>query len=750
LVKGALQWGGNLIKNPVQTIRAFARGVELNREYGVDLTADHDAQNWLEWSPEQVNAVYDSTTKTNNALSHVIANDHSPSAPFTETVGPVEIRLREEEGVQTVWRPEQDNTLIQLPQDFMELEGDNQDGGEWLVTGEYFVAADHRSFGKMSELLGATGIIHNGEVTSGNRGNTTDWVYDEHGIFDYSGLGGPRNSSRENYHNDTHHHELSDMGKQWVFLNDLAQRYDSEVDLLHEIRNQQTTIPPELHPSELEMLRERLDDPAYHVDRIRMAYRLGGLDGAITTGLNDFMEQHRHLSPAVYEAMLEEKIETATILSVNEQFRDILNAYDEHQTNLVTMMNRNADLESFLSIAHATSQQWRDPHFVQSIMQDNQSADAILQSLSEQDLSNHARLSESFNNNSLKNIFDAYTPLNTIDGDSWNPTTLYETTYNLHDTLTYLVASTDWANEITSNPRNTVNGSNLATVQANLPDEVVALSNRHLAYSITEDLTDEDRARLVDLMDAHAQQHGYQQVDPPMVENYNLNRVMIGGLIGVSIASEVLGDSIDLVSATLSGLRGDAVGVAADLSSILAPRALGYLDDFVQGGRRLVGEVVDAERRTGEWLEGFFRRQFVDGRELAYVGVGRAGNRVGHAVDDVADTHLGVVRSASGDRGPVGPRQWQHTGVRKQAQSLKRGWTDQDIQNTLDNPVATLPAPRGNLATGNSATIYYRKDGHYIIRDDVTGDIVQYSNTYDSGWLDEGTNNTDSIKPRGE
>jgi hypothetical protein len=562
------------------------------------------------WSgrSEQVNAVFDSTTKTNNALSHVIANDNSPSAPFTETVGPVEIRLREQEGIETVWREEEDSALILFPQNFMELEGDNQDGGEWLVTGEYFVAADHRSFGKMSELLGATGIIHDGRTTSGNREHTNDWVYDEHGIFDYSGLGGPRNSSRENYDNDTHHHELSDMGKQWVFLNDLAQRYDSEVDLLHEIRNQQTTIPPELHPSELEILRERLDNPAYHVDRIRMAYRLGGLDGAITTGLNDFMEQHRHLSPAVYEAMLEEKIETATILSVNEQFRDILNAYDAHQTNLITMMNRNADLESFLSIAHATSQQWRDPDFIQSIMQDNQSADAILQSLSEQDLSNHARLSESFNNNSLKNIFDAYTPLNTIDGDSWNPTTLYETTYNLHDTLTYLVASTDWANEITSNPRNTVNGSNLATVQANLPDEVVALSNSHLAYSITEDLTDEDRARLVDLMDAHAQQHGYQQVDPPTVENYNLNRVMVGGLIGVSIASEVLGDSIDLVSATLSGLRGDAVGVAADLSGILAPRALGYLDDFVQGGRRLVNTVAESTHRASEYATNLIRR----------------------------------------------------------------------------------------------------------------------------------------------
>lgn len=34
-----------------------------------------------------------------------------------------------------------------------------------------------------------------------------------------------------------------------------------------------------------------------------------------------------------------------------------------------------------------------------------------------------------------------------------------------------------------------------------------------------------------------------------------------------------------------------------------------------------------------------------------------------------------------------------------------------------------------NKATGNPATAYFRRDGHYIVRDNVTGDIVQMSHT---------------------
>jgi len=91
---------------------------------------------------------------------------------------------------------------------------------------------------------------------------------------------------------------------------------------------------------------------------------------------------------------------------------------------------------------------------------------------------------------------------------------------------------------------------------------------------------------------------------------------------------------------------------------------------------------------------------------------------------------------------------WQHTSIRKNRQAQKRGWTDEDIQEVLDNPAETLPAPRGNLATGNPATIYYRADGYYVIRDDATGDMVQYSDIHDANWLDEGENNEVQIRKR--
>ena len=85
------------------------------------------------------------------------------------------------------------------------------------------------------------------------------------------------------------------------------------------------------------------------------------------------------------------------------------------------------------------------------------------------------------------------------------------------------------------------------------------------------------------------------------------------------------------------------------------------------------------------------------------------------------------------------PIDWRHTSARKANQAARRGWTNSDIQKTVEFPAETLPAPRGNMATGNSATIYYRSDGHYVILDSVTGDIVQVSNTLDFFWIDEGT-----------
>jgi RHS repeat-associated protein len=71
----------------------------------------------------------------------------------------------------------------------------------------------------------------------------------------------------------------------------------------------------------------------------------------------------------------------------------------------------------------------------------------------------------------------------------------------------------------------------------------------------------------------------------------------------------------------------------------------------------------------------------------------------------------------------------------------KRGWTVPDILDTVNNPALT----RTNLsivnrANGNSVTYYYREDGHYVVIDDVTGKLVQMSNTNNPTWIDEMTN----------
>lgn len=67
------------------------------------------------------------------------------------------------------------------------------------------------------------------------------------------------------------------------------------------------------------------------------------------------------------------------------------------------------------------------------------------------------------------------------------------------------------------------------------------------------------------------------------------------------------------------------------------------------------------------------------------------------------------------------------TSGRKFNQLSKRGWSQNSIDDLVNNPYTTREAI--NKATGNKATAYFREDGHYVVRDDVTGDIVQMSDT---------------------
>ena len=67
-------------------------------------------------------------------------------------------------------------------------------------------------------------------------------------------------------------------------------------------------------------------------------------------------------------------------------------------------------------------------------------------------------------------------------------------------------------------------------------------------------------------------------------------------------------------------------------------------------------------------------------------------------------------------------------------QMKSRGWTEQSVRDTVDSPYTTRTST--NKATGNPCTVYYTKDGSYVIVDDVTKEVVQVSNNINpSAWI---------------
>jgi hypothetical protein len=80
----------------------------------------------------------------------------------------------------------------------------------------------------------------------------------------------------------------------------------------------------------------------------------------------------------------------------------------------------------------------------------------------------------------------------------------------------------------------------------------------------------------------------------------------------------------------------------------------------------------------------------------------------------------------------------------KTTQAANRGWSNTDIANTINNP-AHVRTGAINKANDNPATVYYRSDGHYVVRDDITGVIVQISDTKRAEWIDPFN---EPIKPR--
>lgn len=73
------------------------------------------------------------------------------------------------------------------------------------------------------------------------------------------------------------------------------------------------------------------------------------------------------------------------------------------------------------------------------------------------------------------------------------------------------------------------------------------------------------------------------------------------------------------------------------------------------------------------------------------------------------------------------------------SQMQRRGSTETEIEDTILNPASTRPAsdtrhlPDGTTLN-DPATLFQRSDGSYVVRNDITGEIVQISNRNDPLW----------------
>ena len=67
----------------------------------------------------------------------------------------------------------------------------------------------------------------------------------------------------------------------------------------------------------------------------------------------------------------------------------------------------------------------------------------------------------------------------------------------------------------------------------------------------------------------------------------------------------------------------------------------------------------------------------------------------------------------------------------------QRGWTSELIHGVINNPVATRTTV--NRATQHAATAYFTKEGFYVVKDNITNEVIQISNRLDPGWVPDAT-----------
>ena len=167
----------------------------------------------------------------------------------------------------------------------------------------------------------------------------------------------------------------------------------------------------------------------------------------------------------------------------------------------------------------------------------------------------------------------------------------------------------------------------------------------------------------------------------------------------------------------------------------------------------IIGDVAQAEfDEVKSLLTDFETNYELAGVDGAFDAGRNLGNIAGKAIALIGGTATGAGGVAFGTSKAVGKVVGKlkaiqiakdiniKSGSKIAKQMPKRGWSKKDIVNTIANPSKKVKwkDARWNEKTGKKnndpATAFYDKNGNYVVKNDITGDIVQVSDKTKTDW----------------
>ncbi len=177
---------------------------------------------------------------------------------------------------------------------------------------------------------------------------------------------------------------------------------------------------------------------------------------------------------------------------------------------------------------------------------------------------------------------------------------------------------------------------------------------------------------------------------------------------GITVVRDVVGEVT--LAAPVQKILG---GKDLDGNQVGEGERIGELAFLVFGGI-IIDKVFDVAKGTWKWVKRTDKSTTTQGAST-----------VANTTAQAAQT--GVKGIVAGE-GALSIFTYIPTTGRKFNQLTSRGWTRQSIHDLVNNPYTTRQAV--NKANNNPATAYFRNDGHYVVRDDVTGQLIQMSDTH--------------------